>query len=157
MGRDRHPHLEDGGLDGQTKQVSGQQIFTIIVAILGTGAFTALIQGAYGKRKQHADAAQVVNQAAVVILEPLYREIARLEKKVGALERRERELTQTLQMHAAWDYMAVARMREAGVTLEDIPPLYPPARPEYTRREDDPPPLLPRYGIREEDDRKEGS
>lgn len=114
----------------------------------------ALIAGFFNKRKLSAESTEIIQRAAGAQVERLEAEniglrkdreddrarIAVLEDKVDAaseaarranrrirsLERERNELRRILEIHGAWDFMAIAKLRELGVNFEalpDAPPL----------------------------------
>lgn len=55
----------------------------IIAAVVGTGAFTALIQGAYGRRKMAADAESVQVQNALALVEPYRNQVVDMRRETS--------------------------------------------------------------------------
>lgn len=128
---------------------SGNQV---IVAALGAGSvgavIAALITGLFTKRKLGAEATEIITKAASGVVESLNGEIVRVNSALAAVraeqsrerisharELRERDarhaaqmsaVRRTLQLHVAWDVMAIARLGEHGIDLPEPPPLLPP-------------------------------
>lgn len=119
----------------------------VIVAILGTGGFaailTSVVTGLFSRRKLGADATEVITRAAAGVVTNLQAEIDRQSRTNEELAlRHERtmhslitshteemdEVRRVLQLHVAWDAIAIAKMSELGVDLPPAPPLLPPHR-----------------------------
>lgn len=118
----------------------------VIIALLGGGSIAgilgAVINGIFSRRKLGADATEVITKAASGVVERIEQDNERLRKEVETHEERDAywrgliaEHTRVLQLHAAWDHMAVQKLREAGITdLPDPPPVYhPKSSPSRTR------------------------
>lgn len=127
---------------------------TVILAILGSTAagavMASVVTGLFSKRKLGAEATKIITDAAAGVVTTLREETtrerearqaaeARLEKVVAdnkeAIEKmasahvQEREQwRRVLQLHVAWDGLAIAKMGEIGVSLPPAPPLLPPSR-----------------------------
>ena len=119
----------------------------IIVAILGTGGISAIVAaivtGLFSKRKLGAEATEIITKAAAGVVTNLQSEIDRQVKArqddalqaKAALEALMRshaeemeEVRRVLQLHVAWDAIAIARLGELGVELPPAPPLLPARR-----------------------------
>lgn len=119
----------------------------VIVAILGTGGFSAIVgavvTGVFSKRKMGAEATEIITKAAAGVVTSMQSEIDRqvklndelVEDHKAALARMEArhtaemdEVRRVLQLHVAWDSIAIARMSEVGITLPPVPPLLPDRR-----------------------------
>lgn len=74
-----------------------------------------------------ADAATKITDAALKLLQPVQTEVSELRGRVNTLETAARTQHMLLVEHSVWDHLALARMRDAGVELPPIPPLFPPA------------------------------
>jgi hypothetical protein len=110
----------------------------VIVQLLGSVVLAAvagaIINGIINRRKLGAEATEIITKAASGVVERLESEIARvtrdrdnLQERVRSLEIREETDRAVLQLHAAWDHMAVQRLAEFGITdLPQPPPLSPP-------------------------------
>jgi len=109
----------------------------IIQLLVATGAASvvgAVVNGYLNRRKLGAEATQIITQAASGVVERLEVENARLSTRVTHLEEamaRQRVDVENhrmvLQLHAAWDHMAMKHLIIAGDTgLPEAPPLYPP-------------------------------
>ena len=137
-----------------------------VASVLG-----ALVTGAFNRKKLGADATEIITKAATGVVERIEAENTRLNSELGnernARHRLERELeaeraareklsremdrfrrlaiqhTHILQMHAAWDALAVSALEKAGVDgmPKPPPPLY---GPELT-------PSMVREGTLEDD------
>ena len=113
----------------------------VVLTMLGSGSvvavLSALVTGIFNRRKLGADATEIITKAASSVVERLEGENERFQKRIEVLERqaqeknaRDVEWFRVLQLHAAWDHMAVARLRDVNVIdLPNPPPLYPPGAP----------------------------
>lgn len=72
-----------------------------------------------------ADAATKITDAALRLLDPVQQQVAELRGRVGQLESDQRTQHMLLVEHSVWDHLALARMKDAGVELPPIPPLFP--------------------------------
>lgn len=115
----------------------------LIVALVGGGTIAAVINAIMSRKKLGADATKIITEAAAGVATDLRADntdlrqrLARLQTQVAECEAREdrwelerREWRDILQVHAAWDHMAVVSLRDHGVIdLPAPPPLYPPYR-----------------------------
>lgn len=115
----------------------------LVVALVGGGTIAAVINAVMARKKLGADATKVITEAAAGVATDLRKdnadlrtEVATLRRQVTECEAREdrwelerREWRDILQVHAAWDHMAVTALRRAGVSDIALPPaLYPPYR-----------------------------
>lgn len=113
----------------------------IVIGILGTlgigSVLAAVVTGIFSRKKLGADATEIITKAAAGVVERTEADNARLradlntERAAREADRREfRNLidshTRTLQLHASWDAMAVAKLAEVGIELPAPPPLYAP-------------------------------
>ncbi len=115
----------------------------IVLAVVGSAGFTALLTAVVNaltnRRKLSADATKIITEAASGVVERLEGEIARkdtehknkvddLESRIAALEGERDASRDALQLHAAWDEVALYKLRETGLAddLPQPPPLYPP-------------------------------
>lgn len=110
----------------------------VLVQLLGSAALAAIagaiINGIINRRKLGAEATEIITKAASGVVERLEAERARianenviLRERVTALEAREDADRAVLQLHAAWDHLAVQALARAGITdLPQPPPLSPP-------------------------------
>ena len=96
-----------------------------------------------GRGKNRADAASVIQDAALELVQPLRADLREVRgeltvyrERVGALERQERDTLHLLATHAGWDMALATAARSAGVAVPDMPPLFPPSRAERTRATD---------------------
>lgn len=126
-----------------------------IVALLGGGGIAAIISaiiaGLFSKRKLGAEAADIITKAAAGVVTNMQAEIDRQvglnktlvddhERKMAErdaeyqrdrahlmadFERQMTEVRNTLQLHVAWDVIAIAKMNDIGVELPPPPPLLP--------------------------------
>lgn len=120
---------------------------SVIVAVLGAGGFgailAAVITGLFSKRKLGAEATEIITKAAAGVVTNMQAEIDRQVKRNDdmVLEHRTaiatlmkshademEEVRRVLQLHVAWDAIAIARMAEVGITLPPAPPLLPARR-----------------------------
>lgn len=121
-----------------------------IIAVLGVGGLSAIIgavvTGLFSKRKLGAEAADIITKAAAGVVTSLQTEVDRQERlrieqaaaHEQAMDRLMRshdfemeEVRRVLQLHVAWDAIAIAKMSEIGVELPPAPPLLP--RPRMDR------------------------
>lgn len=113
----------------------------LVIGVLGTlgigSVVAAVVSGLFSRKKLGADATQIITQAAAGVVERTEADNARLRAEVAEerlmREQRENELrrlidqhTRVLQLHAAWDHIAVERLAAAGIELPEPPPLYGP-------------------------------
>lgn len=117
----------------------------IIVAALGAGGVgaigAAIITGFFSKRKLGAEAAEIITKAAAGVVTQLRDELTRAndqltrqreeqERIVMAIKRdHEIELEDVravLQLHVAWDTLALTELSKIGINLPPVPPLLPP-------------------------------
>ncbi len=121
-------------------------IITLVVAILGSGAATAVANNFWQRRRNKADTAAVLNETALELVSPLREEIRELRgevtayrQRIGGMERQQREAMQALNEHAVWDGAVMAALHESGAKFDrPMPPLHPDygTREERTRAED---------------------
>ena len=117
----------------------------IIIAALGAGGFgaiiAAIVTGLFSKKKLGAEATEIITKAASGVVERLEAELARRVEDMAAMrlehkaevekitrehsDERE-EWRRVLQLHVAWDAIAIAKMGEIGIELPPAPPLLPP-------------------------------
>jgi hypothetical protein len=117
----------------------------LIVAILGAGGIgaivAAIITGLFSKRKLGAEATEIITKAAAGVVTSLQGELARAEaarmlqqssylheiEKIKSDHAKEMDdVRRVLQLHVAWDAIAIAKMSELGHHLPPAPPLLPP-------------------------------
>jgi|GEM_PF-3524825 len=118
---------------------------TTLAAFLGGGGVaaivTAVVTGLFSKRKLGAEATEIITKAASGVVERIEKDNLDLRAEVtGLKEAREqdkrewRQVTRdwraALQLHAAWDALAIAKLHEAGIEIPEPPPLYPPRPPD---------------------------
>jgi hypothetical protein len=124
----------------------------IVVAALAGGGISAVaaavITALSSRRKLGAEATKIITDAAAGVVTNLNSELARQRKDNDELmtengeqrdqikhlvEEHENLLEQyrrVLQLHAAWDALAVAKLGEANIAdFPPVPPLMPPVRP----------------------------
>lgn len=121
----------------------------VLAALLGAGGmgaiFAAIVTGLFSKRKLGAEATEIITKAAAGVVTNMQAEIDRqvqrneelVQRHVADMDRvmsdHAKELDdvrRVLQLHVAWDAIAIAKMAEVGVELPPAPPLLPPLRPE---------------------------
>lgn len=119
----------------------------VLIAVLGTGGLSAIIgavvTGLFSKRKLGAEATEIITKAASGVITNMQAEIDRQVKRNEDLvnEHREQmgnlvashaeemeEVRRVLQLHVAWDAIAIAKMAEVGIDLPPAPPLLPARR-----------------------------
>lgn len=122
----------------------------VVIAILGTGGFSAIlgavITGMFSKRKIGAEATDIITKAAAGVVTNMQSEIDRQVKRNDDLiaehkaqmqticdshAREMEEVRRVLQLHVAWDAIAIAKISELGVTLPPAPPLLPPLQTDH--------------------------
>jgi hypothetical protein len=125
----------------------------VLAAILGVGGLSAIISAVVAavssRRKLGAEATDIITKAAAGVVLNLQAEIDRqvamrheeatrsqkaLETLMADHSREMSDVREVLQLHVAWDSIAIAKMAELGVQLPAAPPLLPPAR-QRTRHE----------------------
>ena len=123
----------------------------LLVAILGAGGlgaiFAAIITGLFSKRKLGAEATEIITKAAAGVVTNLQAEIdrqvelredqaLRFRKTIANLMASHaaemEEVRRVLQLHVAWDAIAIAKMAEVGITLPPAPPLLPARRFDHS-------------------------
>lgn len=119
----------------------------ILVAILGTAGIStviaAVVTGLFSKRKLGAEATEIITKAATSVVTNLQNELARQQNVNTELVREHKEhivtlieshaeeieeVRRVLQLHVAWDAIAIAKMAEVGIDLPPAPPLLPARR-----------------------------
>lgn len=133
-----------------------------IAAILGSGVITAVVNGVSNRRKLGAEASreeaqadqlsaqatQTITTAASGVVADVRADNQRLrmradrqDERIEELEDWIREWRDVLQVHAAWDAMAITKVREAipPIELPSAPPLSPPNRRRPGHRFEDNP------------------
>lgn len=123
----------------------------LVLGAVGIGAIvSAIIAGLFSKKKLGAEATEIITKAAAGVVTNLQTEIDRQVKMREALQAdidRQRtehlqaianlmashadeveEMRRVLQLHVAWDAIAIAKMAEVGVNLPPAPPLLPARR-----------------------------
>lgn len=134
-----------------TAPAAGSSTSEILIYMLGAGGlsaiFAAIIAGLFSKRKLGAEATEIITRAASGVTERLESELNRADQKA---ERREREYNaerqiweqkidamaaahvaergewrRVLQLHVAWDAIALAKLDEIGIELPPVPPVTP--------------------------------
>ena len=123
-------------------------IITLLVAVISSGVLTTALAQWWGRKRNRADTAAVLNETALDLIVPLREQIKEMRgeldfsrQRIGSLERREREILEALSQHAAWDMVVRATVTAANVEVPEMPPLYPSSltrREEFTRADDIP-------------------
>lgn len=114
--------------------VEAAALVQIAVAVAASGALAAVVTGILNRRKLSAEATKIITDAAASTVEQIEKDNKRLRERVEQLEaaelawRRERaDWRDVLTLHAAFDHLAVAKLREHGINdMPSPPPLYPP-------------------------------
>ena len=125
-----------------------------IVALLGGGGIAAIISaivaGLFSKKKLGAEATEIITKAAAGVVTNMQAEIDRqvlarqdqavahheaITSMMASHEREIEDIRRTLQLHVAWDVMAIAKLRELGLDMPPTPPLLPPLRTEHPSHE----------------------
>lgn len=121
----------------------------LVVGLLGGGGLgaiiLAIITGLFSKKKLGAEATEIITKAAAGVVTSLQAELDRqvIARETQTLEHRQdmvdlmaahdreiEEVRRVLQLHVAWDLMAIAKLQDLGVTMPPAPPLLPPLRAE---------------------------
>lgn len=119
----------------------------VLVAILGTAGIStvvaAVVTGLFSKRKLGAEATDLITKAATSVVTSLQAELTRQQDVNTELVREHKEhissliashaeeieeVRRVLQLHVAWDAIAIAKMAEMGIDLPPAPPLLPARR-----------------------------
>lgn len=119
----------------------------VMVAILGAGGLAsiiaAVVAGLFSKRKLGAEATEIITKAAAGVVTNLQAEVERQSKAREDQAREHRaaiealtasrdaemaEVRRVLQLHVAWDAIAIARLGDLGVEMPPAPPLLPAQR-----------------------------
>lgn len=138
---------------------SGSVGTEVIVALLGAGSLgaivAAVVSGVFSKRKLGAEATEIITKAAAGVVTNLQDENKRLVEThsqdrinwlnqtakmvadhtaaMGAKDAAHAEeiedYRRVLQLHVAWDTIAIAEVSKLGIQLPPAPPLLPPVRP----------------------------
>lgn len=117
----------------------------ILAALLGAGGLgaivAAIVTGLFSKRKLGAEATEIITKAAAGVVTNMQAEIDRQVARNEALiadHRRAMDhvvaehakemgnVRRVLQLHVAWDAIAIAKLNDLGVDLPPAPPLLPP-------------------------------
>ena len=120
-----------------------------IIGLLGGGGVSAIISaivaGLFSKKKLGAEATEIITKAAAGVVTNMQAEIDRqvaarhqqvLEHRqamtdlMAAHDREVEEVRRVLQLHVAWDAIAIAKLADLGIDLPPAPPLLPPRRVE---------------------------
>lgn len=117
----------------------------VVVAVLGTlgigSVAGAIVAGLFSRKKLGADATKVITEAAAGVVADLRAELGRADDKVTRAEAKVAKLVlafeaeretwrRVLQLHVAWDAIAIAKvnaMCKPGDELPPAPPLLPPS------------------------------
>lgn len=121
----------------------------LVVGLLGATGFgaivAAIIAGLFSRRKLGAEATEIITKAAAGVVTNLESELKRqiVAREDAALQHRldmsavmevhdaeYAEMRRVLQLHVAWDAIAIAKLAELGVELPPTPPLLPAQRPQ---------------------------
>lgn len=106
--------------------VTLEQIATALSGA-GAGIFGTLLTGAFGRRKNRADAAAVLTQAAAGLVEPLRKELAETRADFAEHKRsdaeREHRRREALAHHTVWDNEVAQRLEDLGYPVGPPPAL----------------------------------
>ena len=116
----------------------------IVVAALSAGGigaiFAAIVSGLFSKRKLGAEATEIITKAAAGVVSNLQAEVDRINaaRKVDQSEHEQvisdmarayhlerAEWKRVLQLHVAWDQLAITKLADLGIELPDAPPMLP--------------------------------
>jgi hypothetical protein len=132
----------------------GDSSTTIVIAVLGSAGLGAIIaavvNGFFSKRKLGAEATEIITKAAAGVVTNLEAEnlrqsaamakmvvdhaalIAEMKLKMDAQTASHaleiEEFKRVLQLHVAWDTIAIAKLNEVKIHLPPAPPLLPARR-----------------------------
>lgn len=121
--------------------MNGGVLAIILGTISSSAVVAAIVTGLFSKRKLGAEATEIITKAAAGVVTNMQAEIDRqvhrneelvtqhqLEMAAMAArhEREMSEVRQVLQLHVAWDLIAIAKMKDLGIDLPPAPPLLPP-------------------------------
>lgn len=117
----------------------------IIIAVLAGGGVSAvvaaMVTGFFSKKKLGAEATEIITNAAAGVVTSMQGQLSRSDQArhddqlrheramasmAEAHVKERREWQKVLQLHVAWDVMAIARMAEAAQSDSQILPLPPP-------------------------------
>lgn len=117
----------------------------LVVGLLGGGSLAAIVGSVVTalltRRKLGAEATEIITNAASSVVTRLEAEVQRAESRMAAMrDEHLNELTRArqefaeereqwrrvLQLHVAWDAIAIAEMSRVGIDLPPAPPLTPP-------------------------------
>lgn len=123
---------------------ASQATTQFVIAALSAGGIGAIVAsivtGLFSKKKLGAEATEIITKAAAGVVASLNSEIERLTSLIArqdsehnaALDKIKRdhtrqmdEVKQVLELHTAWDQVAIARLSEIGVDLPPAPELFP--------------------------------
>lgn len=133
-----------------------------IVAVLGAGGLGAILAavttGLFSKRKLGAEATEIITNAATGVVKSMEGQLARAEKalrdsqaahaaemsRMAAAHIAERnEWRKVLQLHVAWDVLAIQKMSEAQLDGSSPLPPPPPVTPAQRFVDDSGYPITP--------------
>lgn len=143
---------------------TGTNLTLAILGSAGVGAIlAALVNGLFSKRKLGAEATEMITNAAASVVKNMQADLDRQvaantrlvtenQQHVEALVAEHREQMQALanshaaemeqvrrvlQLHVAWDAIAIAKLNDLGVDLPPAPPLLPPIKFEHPEAKQD--------------------
>lgn len=116
----------------------------LVLASSGFGAIAAaIVTGIFSKKKLGAEATKIITDAAAGVVQTLNAEVLRLQTRVTEVtDKAEKDIRamaqahvsernewrRVLQLHVAWDSIAIAEVSKMGVDLPPAPPLLPAER-----------------------------
>lgn len=119
----------------------------LVIGILGGGGMAsivaAVVAGLFSKRKLGAEATDIITKAAAGVVTTVEAELNRqikareeaaaehrveIEEMRAAREAEMAEVRRVLQLHVAWDAIAIAKLAVLGVEMPPAPPLLPAQR-----------------------------
>ena len=112
------------------------EVVVAILSTLGIGSVAgAVIAGLFSRKKLGADATKIITEAAAGVVTDLRAEVGRADAKMdrmrAAFEAERESWRRVLQLHVAWDTIAIAKynaMCTPGDELPPAPPLLPPSQ-----------------------------
>ena len=125
----------------------GTSSTNLIIAGLGSASagavLAAVITGIFSKRKLGAEATEIITNAAAGVVKTMQSEIdrqmkrneelvsehvARMNALVESHAEEMEQVRRVLQLHVAWDAIAIAKMNDIGIDMPPAPPLLPPLK-----------------------------
>jgi hypothetical protein len=119
----------------------------VVVAVLGAGGLSAIlgagITAMSSKRKLGAEATKIITDAAAGVVTSMEHQLERAQQALESAEQRHEaymnrmasahvrerdEWKRVLQLHVAWDALAISKLAELHLNMPPTPPLTPAQR-----------------------------